>query len=177
MKCYLCKKEGNIEYQKRPICSSCFSRIIEKRIRKNARINKLFNKNDRILVLGKINKYFVESMLKDLPVKLFFRAKEDKEFIKKNRINKVVALWTLDDEANKFIKGVFSAKKVKANKKIKLLVNVSDKELEMFSKSNKIKFNPNKKDKDVQKFLDNVEKKHPNIKFNLLRNINELNKL
>ncbi|MBR9691171.1 hypothetical protein GOV06_00120 [Candidatus Woesearchaeota archaeon] len=171
MKCYLCKGKASIKQQKgRSICNRCFCKLIEKRVRKYSRINKLFKKNDRILVLGNVSRYFLESMLKGLPVKLFFR---------KNNVNKVVVEWTMDDEVNEFMKALFLGKKMKKAKKneIKLLKVLTDDEVKKFAKIKKLKFKVNKRDKDVQKFLDNVEKKHPNIKYNLLKNINVLNRL
>ena len=180
MKCFLCGGKGVIKQQKgRDLCARCFSNIIEKRIRKHVRMNKLFKKNDRILVLGGVNKFLVESILKKLPVKLFFRKREDKEFVKKNNINKIVVEWTLDDEVNEFMKAVLEGKKVKekGKKYVKLLKVVTDKELLFFAKFNKIKFKPKKKDEIVQIFLDEVEDEHPNIKYNLLNNISMLNRL
>ena len=54
---------------------------------------------------------------------------------------------------------------------------LTDKEVEIFAKINKLKFKARKKDKLSKEFLDNVEKKHPNIKYNLLRNLGMLNRL
>ena len=167
MKCYLCKGRGVIKQQKgRDICRKCFCMLLEKRIRKYARLNKLFKKGDRILVKGGMDKYFVKSILKDMPVKLVSKGG-----------NKVVIQWSLDDEINEFVKALFEGKKVKKIKGIKLLKVATDKELLMFAKIKKIKFKPNKKDKGVQMFLDAVEAKHPNIKYNLLHNIQLLNRL
>lgn len=142
-------------------------------------MNKLFKKNDRILMLGGVNKFLVESILARLPVKLFFRKREDKGFVRDKKINKIVIEWTLDDEVNEFMKAILEGGKVKENGKryVKLLKVVTDKELLSFAKFNKIKFKPKKKDSVVQIFLDEVEEKHPNIKYNLLNNISMLNRL
>ncbi|MBW2996390.1 hypothetical protein KY332_03760 [Candidatus Woesearchaeota archaeon] len=166
MKCYLCGGRASFKQQKgRAICNRCFCKLIEKRVRKYARVNKLFKKNDRLIVKGAVNRYFVKSMLKGLPVKFV-----------RDRGKKVVE-WTMDDEVNEFVKALFLNKKVKKSKDIRLLKVVTDKEIERFARIKKLKFKPNPKDKDVQKFLDNVEKKHPNIKYNLLKNIDMLNRL
>ncbi len=180
MKCYLCGGKGDIKQQKgRSICETCFCRLLEKRIRKHARVNKLFKKDDRIMVIGEINKYFVRSILKDLPVKLFFKEKEDKKFIEQKDINKVVVRWTMDDENNKFMKSIFSDEVYEEmpEKYVRLLSAATDDEIKKFAEIKNIEFKKNKKDQDVQWFLDKVEKKHPNIKYNLLRNIKQLNKL
>jgi len=180
MECYLCGKKADIKQQKgRAICKNCFCRLIEKRIRKNARVNKLFKKNDKILVIGELNKFFVKSILKDLPVELFFRKKEDKKFVEEKNINKIVIRWTMDDENNRFMKALFDDEEYKerSEKYVKLLNVATDGELKKFAKFKNIEFKPNKKNKDVQKFLDEVAEKHPNIKYNLIRNIEELNRL
>ena len=165
MKCYLCKRKGDINLQKgRDVCNECFVKLIEKRVRKYARLNKIFSKGDKIFASG-IAKYFVESF--DMPV----------EFVSKNKANKIVVSWSMDDEANEFVSALFKGGKVKKSKAVKLLKVVTDKELKIFAKIKKLKFKANKKDKDVQKFLDNVEKKHGNIKYNLLKNIESLEEI
>jgi hypothetical protein len=163
MKCYLCKRGGNIKLQKgRDICSDCFVRLIEKRVRKYVRLNKLFKRNDGLVVKDAIDRYFISNL--DLPV----------NFVKKG---KKVVLWSMDDEVNEFVSGLFSGKKVKKTKDIRLLKVVTDKELLLFAKIKGLKFKANKKNNDVQKFLDAIEKKHGNIKYNLLKNIEELKKI
>jgi hypothetical protein len=180
MRCFLCTGASDIKLHKgRAICRNCFCKLLEKRIRKNARVNKLFSKGDRILAIGDVNRYLVKSILKELPAKLFFKSKEDKGFVKKNNINKIVLQWTLDDEANKFMKAVFEARKVKPMPKqyVKLMMPATDKEIEMFAKFKKLKFKPSPKDALVQLILDEVENRHPNMKFNLLKNVELLNRL
>jgi len=110
---------------------------------------------------------------------MFFKKRYDKEFAKKNKINKIVIQWSMDDEINQFVKALFEAKKTEPlpNEYIKLLVSATDNELAIFSKTKKIKFMPNKKYPLSQKFLDVIEKKHHNIKYNLLKNVCMLNRL
>ena len=179
MGCYLCGGKGVIRQQKgREICAKCFCRLIEKRIRKYSRINKCFSNKDRILVIGDLSRYFVENIVGKRPVKLFFRAKEDESFIKKNKINKIAPNQTLDDEVNSFLEDVFNKKKRKIEKKhISLLANITDKEAKLFAKLRKIKFKPNKKNKDIMKLLKELTKKHTHAKFSLMKNIRNLGKL
>ena len=166
MKCYLCGKKSARKQQKgRAICDKCFCKLLEKRIRKYSRIGKFFRKNDRILVKGDVNKYFIESM--NLPVK----------FVKKGYA-KIVVQWTLDDSVNEFMKGLFDGKKAKkvSKKEIRLLECATDQEIALFAKLKKLKFKANNKDKEVQKFLEQVDAKHTGAKFGLFRNIQELSK-
>jgi len=168
MKCYLCNKKANIKQQKnRYICNECFCWLFEKRIRKQTRLDKAFKPKDKILVKGDVAKYLVKSITKDMDVKI----------VSKN-YNKKVIEWTLDDELNQFVKNMFEGKKQpKQDKTIKILKNVTDKDAVLFAKIKGLKFKPNKKDKKVQYFLDKIQEKYPNAKYNLLRNIEELRKL
>jgi len=52
MKCANCSEDAKIElrYLGKSICPACFTKIIEKRISKNIRINKLIDKKDKIAV-------------------------------------------------------------------------------------------------------------------------------
>jgi hypothetical protein len=148
MKCYLCKRKAQIRQQKgRDICNECFCKLIEKRVRKYSRINKLFKKGDKISIEGDVNKYFIKSMLKDLPIKTVS---------KKGKGVKNVVEQTMDDETNGFVKSLFLNKKFKKNKDIKLLRVLTDKEAGIFAKIKKLKFKANKKDRNVQKFLDKI---------------------
>ena len=169
MKCYLCGKKAVICKQNdRFICNKCFCWLFEKRIRKQTRIERSFSVNDKVLVLGDVARYLVKSITKDMNVKI----------VSKN-YNKKVIEWTLDDELNQFAKELFEGKSyTKEEKKvIKILKNVTDDEVKLFAKINGLKFKPNKKDISIQKFLDNVQDKYPNAKYNLLRNISELRKI
>ena len=122
--------------------------------------------------------YFVEQIASKKPIKLFFRAKEDEEFIRKNKINKIVANWTLDDEVTSFLEGVFLNKKRKLGKRyINLLTTITDKEAKLFAKLKKIKFKPNKKNKDIMELIEELSKKHTHAKFSLMKNIKDLNKI
>ena len=176
MKCYLCNKTAQIKQQKgRAVCNDCFSRLIEKRIRKHTRLNKIFRPNDRVLVIGELNKYFVRSIAKNLPIKIFYRVKMDKNFVKKNKINKIIIEWTADDQDNLFLESLFSGQGMKSMKSSTSLLSViTDKEAKLFAKIEKLKFKENKKNKDIQRFLDDMGKKDPGAKFRLLKNRNFL---
>lgn len=155
-----------------------FIRIIEKRVRKHARLNKLFRKHDKIFVKGTLNKYLVPKIIKDLPCKIYYKKP-------KTRVNKIVIPWTLDDEINLFLKQFFTGKKIRQNPKhIKLLKPITDKEAARFAKIKKLKFKPNKtlkfvskaykspiwkKEKAIQHFIDEMEKSYPDTKYKLYK--------
>lgn len=142
-----------------------FSRIIEKRIRKYVRLNKLFKKNDIILVKDDVSEYFVKKIVRDLPVKI----------VKKGKADKIVGLWTADDEINNFFMKIFREKKEK--KFIKMFLWVIDDELERYCKINKIRFIRNKKDKSVQKFVDEISRKFPDSKHKIIKSLGRLDSL
>jgi hypothetical protein len=180
MKCYLCRKNATIKQQKnRYICDNCFCRLIIKRIRKFCRLNKVFKKNDKILVIGELNKYLAKNVVEKRPVKLFFRARDNKDFVKKNKINKILIQWTLDDEANNFLLGLFKGAKIKKfdEKYIKFLVSITNEEAGKFAKIKKLKFKANKIDAFIKKLVDDLHKEHPSARYTLLKNLQELAKL
>jgi len=167
MKCHICSKGARIkEFENRYICDRCFSRKIEKRVRKLIRIEKLFSRGDKIVVKDPICKFLLENILKDLQVK----------FVSKG---KVVIPNSLDDELVEFLNSMFYNKKVKklSKKYVKILKVVKDDELKEFARINKLKFKPLRKDKKIMHLLDVLDLKYPNAKFNLFKNIKMLNRL
>ncbi len=144
---------------------SKFCKNIEKRIRKDIRINKLFQKNDRIYVKDKLSKLFIDKIIGTLP-------KTFTNDLKK--ANKKVIKYTLDDECNDFLEKLFYNKKKKQVKEIKLLRKITDKEALLFAKYNNIEFRPNKKNKKIKEILDSLEKSYPQTRFSLLKSIESL---
>lgn len=174
MKCFLCDKKGKIKQQNnRYICDKCFSKQFEKRIRKFSRINKIFKKNDKILVIGEVNKFLVEKIVKDLPLKLYFDEKDEK------KVDKILLEWTIDDEANDFLMNLLQKKKRKRffSKEIKFLVVMTNEDVKEFARINKLKFKAKKIDESVKKIIDPLHKEHPSAKYTLIKNIEMLNRL
>lgn len=185
IKCKKSKRLVNLAHIK-DVCNSCFAKIIEKRIRKYIRINKIFKKNDRIFIIDDLSFFLVKNIIKDLPVEISLKnmdiedlsKKAVKNKLKKDKINKIVIPWTLEDEANIFLNNLFAKKNNKLNKKyIKLLISITDKEAGLFAKINKIDFKENKKNNDIKNMLDALEQKYPETKFSLLRSIEQMKKI
>ena len=142
-----------------------FCKNIEKRVRKDIRINKLFKKNDRIYVKDKLSRLLIDRIIGTLP----------KTFTKDiKKANKKVVKYTLDDECNNFLEKLFYNTKSKKVKEIKLLRVVTDKEALLFAKYNNIEFKPNKKNKKIKEFLDSLEKSYPQTRFSLSKSIESL---
>ncbi|MAG08082.1 hypothetical protein CMO89_01305 [Candidatus Woesearchaeota archaeon] len=168
-----------------PLCKNCFCRQIELRIRKYVRVNEIFKRDDRILVFDELSLFLVKSIIKGLPVKVFFKSgfmeavadnKKDKklaDFIKANKVNKVVIPWTLDNEISAFLGEIFYDKKIK-NGYIKLFINVREDEIKLFAKFRKLEFEGIKMDEKLRKELDLLESKYPDVKFGLRRSIDRL---
>ena len=85
------------------------SRIIEKRVRKEIRINKLISKNDTILIIDdgsykfKISQKLLKNIVQDMPVTI--EIKKTKYILGDNfdsKWNKIIIPWNLDDENEYF---------------------------------------------------------------------------
>ena len=174
MLCAKCGKnnsESNLKHFG-SLCRFCFCALIEKRARKYIRISKFFRKNDKLLIVGDLCFYLVQSIIKGLPVKIVKISK-----IKNIKGYKTVIPWTLDDEVNSFLGSVFSNKKTKENDCIKLLKTITDEEAALFARFKNIKFTPNKKNKDIQEMLDRLEERYPGSKFGLLKSSGEIKEI
>ena len=147
-----------------------FLRLIEKRIRKFVRYNKLFKKGQKILVLDSLDLYFVKSITKEIPLKVYTARKG-------RRFDFVIKQWTADDEINLFLKSLFHAKKPEKQNFIKLLSVITDEEAEEFAKLKEIKFKPNKKEGFVQQFVNAVNERYPDTKYKLIKSIETLKDL
>ena len=161
--------------------------LIEKRIRRHIRTSNFFEKGDRILATDDITEFLLKKILGKLPDEIIKKKisltslsnKTAKEFIKKNKINKVVIPWTADDESVSFLKSIFGDGNISFENTsyIKLLRPVLDEEASFYAKKNKIQWQPNKKDKKVKTFIDNMQKKYPETKFSLIRSIEKLEEI
>jgi hypothetical protein len=144
---------------------SNFCNRIEKRIRKDIRINKIFTKGDKIYVKDKLSKYLIEKILGTMP-KTFVNSPK--------KANKVIIKYTLDDECNDFLENFMFGTKKKIVKGIKLLKTITDKDALLFARYNDIDFKVNKKDQKIKEILDELEKSYPQTRFSLLKSIESL---
>jgi len=168
-----------------PLCENCFCRQIELRIRKYIRLNEVFKKDDNILIFDKLSLFLVKRIIKGLPTKIFLKKefidliannKKDKKlenFIKDNKINKVVVPWTLDNEICSFLEEIFFDNKNKIDY-IKLFTNVRKEEIRLFAKFRNIKFVGIETNDKLTELLDSLEKKYPDVKFGLRKSTERL---
>ena len=196
MKCFKCKKKAGIIYLP-PIpgklCNSCFLKLIEKRVRREVRFKKLFSREDHILILDDktkesfVTQHLLRSILKHLGVTFFIFEIENRfdldekklsAIVKTGSIDKIVLPWSLDDEVEYFLSKMFTKLELEKQKKpprIRLLRNVSEKEIETFAKIKRYKYKKSKPyNKDIGEMLDKLEKKHPGVKFSVLKSFDGL---
>lgn len=173
MKCSLCSKKAVAKIQKDDYCSACYTRIIDKRLRKYCRINKIFKKGDNILVIGDLAEHFVKNIIQNLPVKI----KALKRLPKSTKgYTKVVLPITMEDEICNFLDQLFSKdfKLKKQNKKtVKLFKVISEEELKVYCKINKLNFKKRNPDR-YTKILDTMEKKYPQTRYSVLNSMDKM---
>ncbi len=193
MICVKCKgKQGKHGiYSGELLCDSCFCKIIEKRVRREVRLSRIFSKNDRILVLNdgskeyKIGRLLLKSIIKDLPVEISEKKGVfDINKLGKSKEDRIIVPWSLDKEINLYLRNMFEGKKqeklghIVEKKYVKLLRNVMDSELKVFAEINKIIIKDESKTKDeIKEMLEDIEKKYPGSKFSLLKSIDFMEKL
>lgn len=176
-----------------PICDVCLLKLIEKRVRREIRIKKLFTRTDSILILDDsslefaLSKHLLSNIIKSkdvnfstLKIKNRFELdiKELKRFVRKNKITKMVLPWNLENEVELQLTKMFSNLKKDKQKLpiIKLLRNVSQREIVEFAKIKKFKgkqikpYNP-----EINNLLGELEKNHPEIKFSTIKSFDKLN--
>ncbi len=177
MKCTKCKKTAQIKLKTLgDFCNRCFLEVIEKRVRKDLRLNKWIRKNDKILIIddkskeSKVGEYLLKSIIKDLPVKI------TKKKSKAGKFDKIIIPWNLDREAESSLNKIFTRlpKKQQDKKEIRLLRNVLDKEIEIFAKLKGFKY-AKKPRPELQKTMDKLEEKYPGCKFSLLNSMKFVN--
>ncbi len=190
MKCLHCKNKAEVEYLENHLCNSCFSKMIEKRIRKYLRLSGQIHKDDSLLVVGDLCEYLLKRILGDLPIKmrridekslknsyfldekLIFRAKSLK--------SKIVIPWTMDHENKYFIENFIEGKSQKylGEKKpfIKLLKPITDQEAQIFARLKKVSYAPLKLDVYTKMFTA-LEEKYPSVRYALAGSVSEFGKI
>lgn len=194
--CKLCETKPVYEFtNKRKVCKNCFVRYFQKKFLTTIR---KFNMIKRGEIIGyKKGNSFRDIVLEDL---LFMFSKNGMvEIVKIQKLDvrnqkseirsrksdfKIAISSTIDSESDKIvhilIKG--DSKNLKEiapvdKKIIKPLYLFLDAEILLYAKIKKLKFKKEKEKKDkISKFIDELEKKHPEIKRAILNSYLELEK-
>jgi tRNA(Ile)-lysidine synthase TilS/MesJ len=192
MKCVKCNGKATVHSDNLDACSGCFQKIIQKRVRKEIRINKLIEKNDKILIINdgtaeaKLMPHLLKEILKDLPV--IISDKKSKYALGeeiKGKYNKIIIPWNADREGEYLLNYFFAGKKpkylshfkLKGKTYIKPFIHVLHKEVEEFSKIRKIKFKETKTNSMASEMIDKLQKEYPEITFSLVKSSEELKKI
>ena len=101
MKCAACKSTGIVKHESRMYCNKCYCRLIEKRVKRYARANKLFSKDDKLCIKDPNLEHIVKQVVQGMPIKITKRCVKG---------SKKVIFWTLDDENARFIDKFVSPK-------------------------------------------------------------------
>jgi hypothetical protein len=180
--CKLCEKKPVYEFtNKRKVCKNCFVRYFQKKFLFIIRKFGMIKKNE---VIG----YKKGNSFRDIVLEYLLNMFSEKgmvEIVKipsKKKINKIAISSTIDSESNRIVnilvKG--SVKDLKEiapvdGKTIKPLYLFLDEEVLLYAKIKKLKFKIIKEKKDnLSKFIDELEKKHPEIKRAILNSYLEL---
>lgn len=178
--CKLCETKPVYEFtNKRKVCKSCFVRYFQKKFLTTIRKFEMIKRGD-VVSYNKSND-FRDVVLEDLLN--MFSEKGMVEIMRlPNKSNKVAISSTIDSEADKIFHILVEgdAKNLKEvspvdKKIIKPLYLFLDAEVLLYAKIKKLKFNKIKESKNkLSLFIDELEKKHPEIKRAILNSYLEL---
>jgi len=183
MKCVKCGRSASVRVQNLNTCEACFIKIIEKRVRKELRINKLIEKNNRVLIIddgtasSKVAQYMLPRIIKDMPIIL--RLKQIRYSLGakiKGMYDKIILPWSVDQENEYFLSCIFQNKKPKylghytlgSKKYVKMLLPLLESEIKLFAKINNLEFHKQAKSSYTQ-LLNKLESFSPELKFSLLK--------
>ena len=165
--CYSCVGKGEVKHLGRVLCKKCFSKIVERRIRKHLG-RRLFKKGDRVLVVGEVEKILLERAVGGMPLEVVSRKRLPKSV---KEFNCVVVGKTMDKVCGRFLERLFLGKfdlgKLEEKKFFNILEPLSDEEVKEYAKIKKIKFVVRKGRRSYFSELGNFEES----KYNLYKNI------
>lgn len=192
MKCVKCNGKATIHLDNLDACNGCFQKIVQKRVRKEIRINKLIEKNDKLLILddesaeAKLMLPLLKEILKDLPVTIDIKKlKYELGQEIKGKHNKVIIPWNADKEGEYLLNCFFEEAKPKYLSNFKLkektylkpFIHVMHKEIIEFCKIRQINFKEIKTASLASEMIDNLQKEYPEITFSLVKSSEELKKI
>ncbi|MBU1201803.1 MAG: hypothetical protein KJ583_02380 [Nanoarchaeota archaeon] len=170
-KCFGCGKKPIIKlsYTIIKYCNGCFVRLIEKRVRKDIRINKKIGRNKQIKLLNDGSKEFevAEKILKNI----------FGEFANIKKVNKTdketLTPTNLDREARINLESYLQNEKTPKKTGKLILNNVLEEEIIIFCKIKRIKADNKEPKNDL---LESIEKKHPGTKFGIAKSFEKIMK-
>jgi len=181
--CRLCQTNPVYEFtNKRKLCKGCFIRYFEKKILYTIRKFSMIKHGD-IIGYKKGNDFksiVLENMLK------FISEKSDIKIVKlpDKESNKIAVNLSIDSEAEEIVKELIKGRTINLKKNlpvqgktIKPLYLFLDEEILLYAKLKKLKFLKKKiKKNKISEFIDETEKKHPEVKRAIVNSLLELYK-
>jgi len=170
--CTNCQAKATISlsYLDRHYCTKCFSEMIEKRVRKDIRINKKAGKEKEISLFNDkskefcVAKYILESVFSKSKVLKLVKKVGNKTFVATN----------LDREVKSKLEEYLKGKKKKDIKGAKILNNVTEEEIIQFCKIKNFKIG---KKESKNNLIEGIENKYPGTKFALGKSFTRIEKL
>lgn len=168
-KCIKCSKELNDG----EFCDSCFVKVIDKRIRKYARMHNLLPAKTIIYCNGNLTEHIIKKIMQNIPCEI----KKTKKIEVENKENTLFYTdWTMDDELNLLLSKIIKDNNNNNinNNKSSILKVITDKEAIKYAKISKIDFTPNKKDKLLMQFLNKFENKYKETRYSFFKAAEEI---
>lgn len=181
--CKLCQTKPVYEFtNKRKLCKTCFVGYFEKKVLYTIRKFNLIKHND-IIGYKKENNFksvVLENVLN------FISEKSDIKIAKlpSKKANKIAVNCSIDSEAEEIVKELIKGNSVNLKKSlpvkgkiIKPLYLFLDEEILLYAKLKKLEFEKKQiKENKFSKFLDESEKKHPEVKRAVVNSLLEIYK-
>lgn len=165
MSCDDCAKEPYFE----KLCKSCFIDQMEKRIRREIRMNAPIQKDETLIITEPLCETVIREIIQSMPVTITRDV---------HARGKRVLSWTLDDEIHHFLSRFLSGEESTGlghGNNIKLFLPIREKELEAFARAKGFSYAPKPKDK-LRELVDKFEAKYPETKFSLAKSVEEIRK-
>ncbi|VVB82285.1 Uncharacterised protein [uncultured archaeon] len=179
--CKLCETNPVYEFtNKRKLCKTCFIHYFEKKVLYTIRKFKMIQSGD-FIGYKKTNDFrsvVLENILNFLSEKSNFQIVK----LPSKKANKIAINSSLDLEANEIVSLIIKGDSSKTKKELPVEGNIIkplylflDQEILLYSKLKGLKFEQSEKNKDkVENFLDEFEKKHPEVKRAVVNSLLEL---
>lgn len=180
--CWHCRKRKSrkeLSFMTQPFCKECFLNVIEKRIRKFIRINKLFSVHQKIGVLddgsngAAITRYVLDKLSLKMPIELIYRKRLTSKTLSK--VDRFVFPITTEDYVDSFLEHLYldDVENFFEEEFLSIVLNVTEKECFYFVRYLELKEKPNMQVHE----LDTFDKPYPETKFATLNSIKELKKI
>jgi hypothetical protein len=178
--CQQCEINPVYEFtNKRKLCARCFRKWFRKKFLYTIR-KFLMLKKGEVVCLDSRSKDFRNIVLSDMLD--FFVEKAPVEFFKNKskKCTKIASSETSDLISYEFVSNIFESKDTKKlgpveDKVIRPLYLFLDKEVLLYGRLRKLKFNKVKKSNNkLESFIDNLEEKHPELKQAIVKSYLEL---